>query len=94
MKFISCYPKSDGNPWCKQALVDNYHSKGVTYLTPENILLLDQFMHNCIAVVPGFGFGGPAYQGFIRISYSTITGDSLQNAMQRFVDVLNNLGKG
>jgi aspartate aminotransferase len=54
--------------------------------------VLDTFLENGIAIVPGSAFGTcGTYQGYVRLSYSTVKEEDLIPGIKRFVEVLNKM---
>ena len=54
-------------------------------------LVLERCLAQGIALVPGSGFGGDRYQGFARLSYSTLGQEVLPSAVERFVAMVEGL---
>ena len=53
--------------------------------------ILDKFLENGIAVVPGSSFSKDRYQGYIRISYSTVSDDMALEGIKRIEEILKNI---
>jgi aspartate/methionine/tyrosine aminotransferase len=57
----------------------------------KDAFVLDRMLRNGIAVVPGSGFGGTDYAGFIRISYSTVGQPQLSEGTERLAETILSL---
>lgn len=55
--------------------------------------VLEKFLENGIAIIPGGSFSKERYKGYVRLSYSMIDSDGVSEGIRRMGEVLNNLKK-